>query len=79
MCSSDLIPTSGPEKGVETDSAWYASYSTGGNGKPPMVAVVWTESGGFGAIGAAPVARELLHQFYFGTPGPYVAGNSQDQ
>ena len=77
--TAQYIPTSGPQKGVESDSAWYASYSTGGNGKPPMVVVVWVESGGFGAVASAPVAREILHQFYFGTPGPYVAGDSQDQ
>ena len=77
--TAQYIPTSGPDKGVESDSAWYASYSTGGNGKPPMVVVAWVESGGFGAIAAAPVAREILHQFYFNTPGPYVAGDSQDQ
>jgi penicillin-binding protein 2 len=77
--TAQYIPTSGPEKGVESDSAWYASYSTGGNGKPPMVVVAWVESGGFGAVAAAPVAREILHQFYFNTPGPYVAGDSKDQ
>ncbi len=77
--TAQYIPTSGPEKGVESDSAWYATYSTGGNGKPPMVVVVWVESGGFGAIASAPVAREILHQFYFNTPGPYIRGDSDDQ
>jgi penicillin-binding protein 2 len=77
--TAEYVPTSGPEKGVEKDSAWYACYSTGEPGKAPMVAVVWVESGGFGAIGSAPVARELLHQYYFNAPGPYIAGISQDQ
>ena len=39
--------------------------------------VVWVEQGGFGAVAAAPVAREMLSQWFYGTPGPYVAGSSQ--
>ena len=35
------------------------------------------EQGGFGAVGAAPVARQILSQWFFGKPGAYVAGSSK--
>jgi penicillin-binding protein 2 len=67
------------EQGVETDSAWYATYVPASATHKPIVVVVWVQGGGFGAIGAAPVARQILSQWYYGKPGPWVEGNSQDQ
>jgi hypothetical protein len=37
---------------------------------------VWVEQGGFGDIGAAPVARQILSQWFFGKKGSFVTGNS---
>jgi penicillin-binding protein 2 len=43
----------------------------------PILVVVTVEQGGFGAIGAAPVAREILSQWFFGKRGPYTPGTSR--
>ncbi len=43
----------------------------------PIVVVVKVEQGGFGAVAAAPVAREILSQWFFGNPGKFVAGASK--
>lgn len=56
------------------DHAWYAAYVP--DAKRPIVVVVNVEKGGFGAVAAAPVARELLSQWFYGKPGPYVAGQA---
>ncbi len=77
--TAQYIPTSGPRQGQETDYAWYACYVPASATHKPMVVVVWVEGGGYGAIASAPVARQLLSQWYYGKPGPYIAGNSQDQ
>ena len=62
---------------VETDYAWYACFVPPSATSKPIVVVVWVEKGGYGAIAAAPVAREILSQWFLGKPGPYVAGNSK--
>ncbi|MGH2891126.1 MAG: penicillin-binding transpeptidase domain-containing protein, partial [Solirubrobacteraceae bacterium] len=61
----------------ETDYAWYACFVPSTATSKPIVVVVWVEKGGFGAVGAAPVARQILSQWFFDKPGPYVAGSSQ--
>ena len=63
--------------GVEQDYAWYASFVPATATSKPIVVVVWVEQGGFGAAAAAPVAREILSQWFFGSPGSYIAGSSQ--
>jgi hypothetical protein len=37
---------------------------------------VWVEQGGFGAAAAAPVARQILSEWFFGKPGQFVVGSS---
>jgi penicillin-binding protein 2 len=61
----------------QQDYAWYACFVPGTATSKPIAVVVWVEQGGFGAVGAAPVAREILSQWFFGKPGKYVAGSSQ--
>jgi penicillin-binding protein 2 len=61
----------------QQDYAWYACFVPATATSKPIVVVVTVEQGGFGAVGAAPVAREILSQWFFGKPGPYVAGSSQ--
>jgi len=56
------------------EHAWYVAYVP--DSKRPIVVVVNVEKGGFGAVAAAPVAREILSQWFYGKPGPYVAGAS---
>jgi cell division protein FtsI/penicillin-binding protein 2 len=62
--------------GVEEDQAWYAAYVPASATRKSIVVVVTVERGGFGAHAAAPVARQILSQWFRGTPGPYVAGTS---
>ncbi len=56
---------------VQTDYAWYACFVPPTATTKPIVIVVWVEDGGYGAIAAAPVARQMLSQWFFGRPGPY--------
>jgi peptidoglycan glycosyltransferase len=58
----------------QPDYAWYACFVT--NTSTPILVVVHVEKGGFGDIAAAPVAREILSQWFLGKPGKYVAGTS---
>ena len=68
-----------PTTQVETDYAWYACFVPATLTSKPLTVVVWVQKGGFGAVAAAPVAREILSQWFFGKPGPYQAGTSTDQ
>jgi penicillin-binding protein 2 len=61
----------------QQDYAWYACFVPRTATSKPIVVVVWVEQGGFGAVGAAPVAREILSKWFYGKPGPYVAGSSR--
>jgi penicillin-binding protein 2 len=61
----------------QQDYAWYACFVPSWATSKPIVVVVTVEQGGFGAVGAAPVAREILSQWFFGNKGAYVAGNSK--
>ena len=60
----------------QNDYSWYACFVPASATHKPIVVVVHVEQGGFGAVAAAPVARQILNQWFFGTPGPYVAGSS---
>jgi penicillin-binding protein 2 len=60
--------------GVEQDYAWYACFVPATATTKPITVVVTVEQGGFGAVAAAPVARQILSQWFFGKPGPYTAG-----
>ncbi|MDQ2895909.1 MAG: penicillin-binding transpeptidase domain-containing protein, partial [Actinomycetota bacterium] len=61
----------------QADTSWYACFVPATTTTKPIVVIVHVEQGGFGAVAAAPVARQILNQWFFGTPGPYVAGTSQ--
>jgi penicillin-binding protein 2 len=61
----------------QQDYAWYACFVPSWATSKPIVVVVTVEQGGFGAVGAAPVAREILSQWFFRNKGAYVAGNSK--
>jgi penicillin-binding protein 2 len=45
--------------------------------KRPIVVVVTVEQGGFGAAAAAPAARQILSQWFYGKRGGFVAGSSK--
>ncbi|MDQ6777463.1 MAG: penicillin-binding protein 2 [Actinomycetota bacterium] len=61
----------------QPDQAWYACYVPATATSKPIAVVVTVEKGGFGAVGAAPVARQILSQWFMGKPGAYVAGTSR--
>ena len=65
-----------PTTGVEQDSAWYACFVPATATSKPIVVVVWVQKGGFGDVGAAPVARQILSQWFYNKPGSYKAGIS---
>jgi penicillin-binding protein 2 len=60
----------------QPDYAWYSCFVIDNTNKPIEV-VVHVEKGGFGDVAAAPVARQILSQWFFGKPGKYVAGTSK--
>jgi penicillin-binding protein 2 len=59
---------------TETDYSWYAAYVP--SKTKPIVVIVSVEKGGFGDVAAAPVARQILSQWFLGKAGPYVVGSS---
>ncbi|MGO9884315.1 MAG: penicillin-binding transpeptidase domain-containing protein [Solirubrobacteraceae bacterium] len=58
----------------QPDYAWYACFVTATS--KPILVVVHVERGGFGDISAAPVARQILSQWFFDKPGVYKSGTS---
>ena len=40
----------------------------------PITVVVWVPKGGFGDVAAAPVARQILNQWFYGKPGKFIEG-----
>ncbi|WP_249010001.1 penicillin-binding protein 2 [Conexibacter sp. DBS9H8] len=74
--TADYIPTSGPNKGVDTAYAWYAAYVPPSATSKPIVIVVWVEDGGYGDATAAPVAREMLSQWFYGHTSSFTIGTS---
>jgi penicillin-binding protein 2 len=61
----------------QQDYAWYVCFVPATATTKPIVVVATVEQGGFGAVGAAPVARQILSQWFFGNKGAYVAGSSK--
>jgi penicillin-binding protein 2 len=61
----------------QNDYAWYVCFVPDSATNKPILVVAHVEQGGFGAIAAAPVAREILSQWFFGNKGQYVAGSSK--
>ena len=61
----------------QQDYAWYVCFVPAWVTNKPILVAVHVEQGGFGAVGAAPVARQILSQWFFGKPGKYVPGTSR--
>jgi penicillin-binding protein 2 len=62
--------------GAETDYAWYSCFVPKTATTKPIEVTVWVEKGGFGDQAAAPVARQILSQWFNGKPGPFESGSS---
>jgi penicillin-binding protein 2 len=61
----------------QNDYSWYSCFVPRSATSKPIEVVVWVERGGFGDVAAAPVARQILSQWFFGNPGKYTSGSSQ--
>ncbi|HWF35580.1 MAG TPA: penicillin-binding protein 2 [Solirubrobacteraceae bacterium] len=61
----------------QNDQAWYVCFVPATATSKPITVVVTVEKGGFGAVAAAPVARQILSQWFTSKPGPYLAGTSK--
>jgi penicillin-binding protein 2 len=61
----------------QSDYSWYSCFVPASATSKPIEVVVWVEQGGFGAQAAAPAARQILSQWFYGTRGPYQAGSSK--
>jgi penicillin-binding protein 2 len=59
----------------QADQSWYVCYVP--DPVKPILVVVTVEQGGFGAQAAAPAAREILSQWFYGKRGKYIAGASK--
>jgi penicillin-binding protein 2 len=59
----------------QADQSWYVCYVP--DPSRPIVVVVTVEQGGFGAMAAAPAAREILSQWFMGKRGQFIAGSSK--
>jgi penicillin-binding protein 2 len=58
------------------DYAWYACFVPSTATSRPIVIIVTVEQGGFGDVAAAPVARQMLNQWFLGKRGTFTAGSS---
>jgi penicillin-binding protein 2 len=61
----------------QQDYSWYVCFVPASATHRPILVAVHVEQGGFGAVAAAPVAREILSQWFFGKAGKYVPGTSK--
>jgi penicillin-binding protein 2 len=56
------------------DQSWYVAYVP--DARRPIVVAAVIEDGGFGAEAAAPAVRQILSQWFYGSPGQVRAGGS---
>ena len=60
----------------EKDHAWFACYAPAET--PEIVVVVLVEHGGHGGETAAPIAREILDEYFHGAPPEQMRAASSD-
>ena len=65
------------DHGVEYDQSWYVCFVPSWASSKPILVAVTVEQGGFGAQAAAPAARQILSEWFFGKRGQFVAGKSR--
>jgi penicillin-binding protein 2 len=63
------------QRNGQADQSWYVCFVP--DPKRPILVAVTVEQGGFGAAAAAPAARQILSQWFFGNRGKFVAGTSK--
>jgi penicillin-binding protein 2 len=65
------------QRNGQADQSWYACFVPDTATNKPILVVVTVEQGGFGAMAAAPAARQILSQWFYGRRGPFKAGTSK--
>jgi penicillin-binding protein 2 len=60
----------------QPDYSWYACFVPASATSKPIVVVVTIPRAGFGVQAAAPVARQILSQWFFGNPGPFMGSST---
>jgi penicillin-binding protein 2 len=61
----------------QADQSWYACFVPDWATRTPILTTVTVEQGGWGAQAAAPIARQILSQWFFGNAGKFIAGASK--
>ena len=56
----------------QPDYSWYACFVPPSATSKPILVVATVERAGFGVQAAAPVARQILSQWFFGNPGQFI-------
>jgi penicillin-binding protein 2 len=56
----------------QPDYSWYACFVPRSATSKPILVVVTVARAGFGVQAAAPVARQILSQWFFGNPGKFM-------
>ncbi len=59
----------------QADQSWYVCFVP--DPQRPILVAVTVEQGGFGAMAAAPAAREILSQWFYGKRGQFMVGTSK--
>ena len=62
----------------QPDYSWYACFVPASATSTPIVVVVTVARAGFGAQAAAPVARQILSQWFFGRKGPLLVNGASN-
>lgn len=61
----------------QADQSWYACFVPDWATRTPILVTVTVEQGGWGAQAAAPTARQILSEWFFGRRGKFIAGASR--
>jgi penicillin-binding protein 2 len=65
------------QRNGQADQSWYACFVPDSATNKPILVVVTVEQGGFGAAAAAPAARQILSQWFYGKRGEFKSGASK--
>ena len=60
----------------QADYSWYSCFVPASATGKPIEVVVTVPRAGFGVQAAAPVARQILSQWFLGRKGPFIGGGS---
>jgi penicillin-binding protein 2 len=61
----------------QADQSWYVCFVPSWATNKPILVAVTVEQGSWGAVAAAPAARQILSQWFFGKRGQFIPGASR--